>query len=201
MERINRAKMMCPSTPHYVDLEVIFPDNVVIEPRDIVLKPTRFVYGDRAEIKYSATIKNRHPPCLGKEPYRVEVDTEQHYHPDGRIDSTTIRVVVLDPTIDKEKVDLTRRAWGVKVKREHDERKRERSRSPSPQRSPCHCAKCEVTAINVDFDLNLHIYQIYTFLQLHTDTTALEGLPLQTTKFSDRTIMFSSEGRRGTILY
>ena len=104
MEKINRANsMMCPSTPHYVDLEVIFPGNVVIEPRDIVLKPTRFVNGDHAEIKYFATIRNRHPPCHGKEPYRVEVDTEQRYHPDGRIDSTTIRVIVLDPTIDKDR--------------------------------------------------------------------------------------------------
>ncbi len=163
MQPIDRSKMTCPSTPHYVDLEVIFPDNVVMEPRDIVLRPTRFVNGDHAEIKYSATIRNRHPPCLGKEPYRVEVDTEQRYHPDGRIDSTTIRVVVLDPTLDKEKVDLTRRAWGGKVESEHDERKGEQSRSPSPQRSSCqYCANGEVTAIYFDFDLTLHIYQFCT---------------------------------------
>ena len=155
MAKINRATMTCPTTPHYVQLEVIFPGNVIVEPRDIVLKPTRFDNGEHTEIKYTATIRNRHPPCFGKDPYKVEVDTLQSYHPDGRIDHTTIRVVVLDPTLDKEMVDLTERVWGVKLEREHDERKRERSRSPRPQRNSCpYCDDREVTATNFDFDFN-----------------------------------------------
>ena len=106
----------------------------------------------------------------------MEVDTLQSYHPDGRIDHTTIRVVVLDPTLDKEMVDLTERVVGVKLEREQDERKRERSRSPRPQRNSCpYCDDREVTATNFDFDFNFaHIYQFYIFLQLHIGTTTFE---------------------------
>ena len=37
---------------------------------------------------------------------------------DGRIDKTTIRVVILDPTLDKEMVDLTKKVRGVKLERQ-----------------------------------------------------------------------------------
>ena len=135
MEPINRAKMTCPSTPHYVKLEIIFPGNVIVEPRQIVLEPRRISFGDHTEYKYTAVIKNKHPPCFGKDPYDVDVSTIQSYHPDGRIDHTTIRVVVFDPTMDKEKIDLTTRESAVKQERQHDERKREQSSPPRQHRS------------------------------------------------------------------
>ena len=98
MQRLDRAKMTCPSTPHYVKVEVVLPGNVILDPRPIVLRPIRYTNGDKTEYSFSAIIKTRHPPCFGKNPYKVELDTLQSYHQDGRIDETTIRVVVMDPT-------------------------------------------------------------------------------------------------------
>ena len=95
MERLDRSKMTCPSTPHYVKIEVIFPGNVfyvITDPKHIVLRPTRYTNGDKTEYSFSAIIKTRHPACFGKNPYKVELDTLQSYHQDGRIDETTIRV-------------------------------------------------------------------------------------------------------------
>ena len=174
MERLDRTKMTCPSTPHFVRLEIVFPGNMIFEPPSpIVLRPIRLTNDGYTEFKYSATIENRHPPCLGKEPYAIELDTVQSYHQDGRIDTTTIRVVILDPTRDKCKVDLTTRAWGGKVERKQDERKNEQSSSSSPQRNTCpYCANIhdgEVTAIYFDFDLTLHLHHLTpTHRSLHT---------------------------------
>ena len=164
MERLDRSKMTCPSTPHFVQLEVIFPENVIFEPRPILLKPTRLTNDGYTEYKYSVIIENRHPPCFGKDPYNVEVDTVQSYHQDGRIDLTAIRVVVLDPTLDKCKVDLTTQASGVKQERQHDERKRERSPPSRQQRS--------TGSFNDDREVTLTLfnYQSHTYTYLHIST-------------------------------
>ena len=160
MERLDRSKMTCPSTPHFVRLDIIFPGNVIFEPPSpIVLRPIRLTNDGYTEFKYSATIENRHPPCLGKEPYTIELDTVQSYHQDGRIDTTTIRVVILDPTRDKCEVDLTTQASGVK--QEQEERKRERQ-WPRPQRSSGSFHDDE----EVTFTLFNH--QSHTYTYLHT---------------------------------
>ena len=46
----------------------------------------------------------------------------QSYHQDGRIDETTIRVVVMDPTLNKDMIDLTKRVSRVKLEEEHEHR-------------------------------------------------------------------------------
>ena len=111
--------MTCPSTPHYVVLEVVLPGNVILEPRPIVLRPVRTTVDGKTKYSFSAVIKARHPPCFGKKPYKVELDTIQSYHQDGRIDETSIRVVVMDPTLNTDIIDLTKEVSSVKLEEEH----------------------------------------------------------------------------------
>ena len=119
MQRLDRATMTCPSTPHYVVLEVVLPGNVILEPRPIVLRPVRTTVDGKTKYSFSAVIKARHPPCFGKKPYKVELDTIQSYHQDGRIDETSIRVVVMDPTLNTDIIDLTKEVSSVKLEEEH----------------------------------------------------------------------------------
>ena len=95
---------------------------MILEPRPIVLRPVRTTIDGKTEYSFSAVIKARHPPCFGKNPYKVELDTIQSYHQDGRIDETTIRVVVMDPTLNKDIIDLTKRVSRVKLEEEHEDR-------------------------------------------------------------------------------
>ena len=117
-----RAQKTCSSTTHFLKVELIIPESVVKDNRSVTLRPTRFTCADGTEFRYSAYLRLRHPPFTGKIPLDVDYEIAQSYHPDGVIDQTTCRLIIVDPVEDREVVDMTHDFENVRMETREEKR-------------------------------------------------------------------------------
>ena len=117
-----RAQKTCPSTTHFLKVELIIPESVVKDNRSVTLRPIRFTCADGTEFRYSAYLRLRHPPFTGKIPLDVDYEITQSYHPDGVIDQTTCRLIIVDPVEDREVVDMTHNFENVRMETREEKR-------------------------------------------------------------------------------
>ena len=106
----------------------------------VILSPTRYTSVDDVEYRYVAYIKLQHPPFTGKIPLEMYHEYGLTYHIDGVIATTTCRLILEDPVVDREVVDLTTDLDNVKMEnseenkenRRHEQRQYQGSSSPPP---------------------------------------------------------------------